>query len=48
MVALVKKFMLLTNNIGLNNLFDQKTLNARQARWLAVLSAYDFEINDIR
>ena len=38
------KFMLLTNNIGLKYLFDKKTLNAHQARWIAFLSEYDFEI----
>ena len=48
MVALLKKFMLLTNNIGLNNLFDKKTLNSRQARRLGFLSEYDFEIKHIR
>ena len=47
MVALLKKFMLLINNIGLNNLFDQKTLNAHQARSLAFFSEYDFEIKHI-
>ena len=47
MVALLKKFMLLTNNIGLKYLFDQKTLNAHQARSLSFLSEYDFEIQHI-
>ena len=27
---------------------DQPSLNARQARWLAFLSEYDFEIQDIK
>ena len=29
-------------------LFDKKTLNTRQARWLACLSEYDFEIKHIK
>ena len=29
-------------------LFDKKILNARQARWLAFLSEYDFEIKHIK
>ena len=41
-------FMLLTDNIGLKYLFDQKTLNAGQARWLAFFSEYDFEIKHIK
>ena len=40
--------MLLTNNIGLKYLFDKKTLNARQARWLTFLREYDFEIKHIK
>ena len=42
------KFILLTENIGLKYLFDKKTLNARQARWIASLSEYDFEIKHIK
>ena len=45
---ILNKFMLLTENIGLKYLFDQKKLNARQARWLAFLSEYDFEIKHIK
>ena len=40
--------MLLTDNIGLKYLFDQKTLNARQAKWLSFLSEYDFKIKHIK
>ena len=40
--------MLLTYNIGLKYLFDQKTLNVHQARWLAFLSEYDFQIRHIK
>ena len=43
-----RKFLLLTDNIGLKYLFDQKTLNERQARWLTILSEYDFEIKHIK
>ena len=42
------KFLLLTYNIGLKYLFDKKTLNACQARCLAILSEYDFEIRHIK
>ena len=43
-----KKLLLLTQNIGLKYMFDQETLNALQARWLAFLSEYDFEIKHIK
>ena len=36
------KFILMTDNNGLRYLLDQPNLNARQARWLAFLSEYDF------
>jgi len=38
----------MTNNKGLKYLLDQPNLNARQARWLALLSEYDFEIQHIK
>ena len=38
----------MTNNKGLKYLLDQPNLNARQARWLAFLSQYDFEIFHIK
>ena len=38
----------MTNNKGLKYLLDQPNLNARQARWLAFLSEYDFEIQQIK
>ena len=37
------KFTLITDNKGLKYLLDQPNLNARQARWLAFLSEYDFQ-----
>jgi len=33
---------------GLKYLFDQLNLNSRQARWLATLSEFDFEIEYIK
>ena len=36
------------DNKGLKYLLDQPKLNARQARWLAFLSEYDFEIQHIK
>jgi len=38
----------MSDNISLKYLFDQQNLNARQARWLAYLSEYDFEIKHIK
>jgi len=43
-----RRFMLMSDNISLKYLFDQPNLNARQARWLAFLSEYDFEIKHIK
>jgi hypothetical protein len=38
----------MSDNIALKYLFDKQNLNARQARWLAFLSEYDFEIRHIK
>ena len=38
----------MTDNKGLKYLLDQLNLNAKQARWLAFLSEYDFEIQHIK
>ena len=38
----------MSDNISLKYLFDQQNLNARQARWLAFLSEYYFEIEHIK
>ena len=38
----------MTDNKGLKYLLDQPNLNGRQARWLAFLSEYDFEIQHIK
>ena len=38
----------MTDNKGLKYLLDQPNLNSRQAKWLAFLSEYDFEIQHIK
>ena len=38
----------MTNKKGLKYLLDQPNLNARQARWLAFLSEYEFKIQHIK
>ena len=43
-----RKFELRTNHCGLKYLFDQPTLNARQARWMEFLCEFDFEIKHIK
>jgi hypothetical protein len=43
-----RKFVLMTDHCGLRHLFDQQKLNARQARWMALLSEFDFEIKHIK
>ena len=43
-----RKFDLRTNHCGLKYLFDQPTLNARQARWLEFLYEFYFEIKHIK
>ena len=39
-----RRFVLMTNHCWLGHLFDQPKLNARQARWMALLNEFDFEI----
>jgi hypothetical protein len=41
-------FVLMTDHSGLRYLFDQPKLNVRQARWIALLSEFDFEIKHIK
>ena len=41
-------FELRIYHCGLKYLFDQPTLNARQARWLKFLCEFDFEIKHIK
>ena len=43
-----RRFELRTDHFGLKYLFDQPTLNARQARWLNFLCEFDFEIKHIK
>ena len=43
-----RKFELRTYHCGLKYLFDQPTLNVRQARWLEFLCEFDFEIKHIK
>ena len=43
-----RRFLLLTENNGVMFLFSQPDLNARQARWLAFLSEFDFEVRHIK
>lgn len=38
----------MSDHSGLRYLFDQPNLNFRQARWLANLNEYDFEIRYIK
>ena len=45
---MARKFLLLTNNSWVKYLFNQLDLNARQARWLAFLSEFDFEVRHIK
>ena len=43
-----RKFELRTDHCGMKYLFDQPTLNARQARWLEFLCEFNFEIKHIK
>ena len=43
-----RRFVLMTDHCGLRHLFDQPKLNVRQARWMALLSEFDFEIKHIK
>jgi hypothetical protein len=43
-----RRFLLLTDNSGVKYMFNQPNLNARQARWLAFLSEFDFEVRHIK
>ena len=41
-------FLLLTDNNSVKYLFSQRDLNAKQARLLAFLSEFDFEVRHIK
>jgi hypothetical protein len=43
-----RKFELNTDHCGLQHIFTQSDLNARQRRWSKLLSEYDFEITHIK
>ena len=43
-----RKFLLLTDNSGVKYLFNQPDLNVRQARWIAFLSEFEFEVIHIK
>jgi hypothetical protein len=43
-----RKIVLMIDHCGLRYLFDQPKLNARQARWMALLREIDFEIKQIK
>ena len=43
-----RNFLLKIDNMSLNYLSNQPDLNARQARWLAFLSEYHFELKHIK
>jgi hypothetical protein len=43
-----RKFVLITDDYGLRHMFDQPKLNDIQARWMALLSEFDFEIKHIK
>jgi hypothetical protein len=41
-------FVLMKDHCVLRHLFDEPKLNTRQARWMALLSEFDFEIKHIK
>jgi hypothetical protein len=43
-----RRLVLMTNHYGLKYLFDQPWLNARQAKWMALINKFDFEIKHIK
>ena len=43
-----RKFVLMTDHCGLRHMFNQPKLNARQARWMSLLSEFEFEIKHIK
>lgn len=47
-LLLGKKFVLMTDHISLKYFFSQANLNVRQARWLAFLNEFEFEIKHIK
>ena len=43
-----RKFELRTDHMNLKNLFDQPTINPRQARWMEFLSEFHLEIKHVK
>ena len=43
-----RRFVLMSDYIGLRYLFDQPNLNTMQARWLAMINEFYFEIKYIK
>jgi hypothetical protein len=43
-----RRFILMTYHCGFRHMFDQPKLNDRQARWMDLLSEFDFEIKHIK
>ena len=43
-----RRFLLMSDHIGLRYLFDQTNMKAKQVRWLAKISEFDFEIKYIK
>ena len=43
-----RKFLLKTDNMSSNNLFEQLNLNVRQAIWFCFLNEYHFKLNHIK
>lgn len=39
-----RMFVLMRDHSGLRNLFDQSNLNSKKARWLAMISGFNFDI----
>lgn len=46
--VLGRRFVLMSDYIGLRYVFDQSNLNSRQTRWLAMINEFDFEIGYIK
>ena len=43
-----KRFLLLTDNTCVKNMFTDMGINSRQARWMALLSEFYFEVKHIK
>jgi hypothetical protein len=43
-----RRFVLMKTHCGLRHLFDQPKFNVRQARWMALLSEFEFKIKHIK